>query len=285
MSAVTAGFIKSPEVNLYYTQRGKGPILLILQGGAGNADGSEALADALADRFTVVTYDRRGLSRSKPARAEGCEIETHAGDAVRLIAALSHEPVFAFGASFGALIGVELAAQYPDVVRLVVAHEPPVYRLLKGEEREKALRSHAELHDTFQREGLPAAMKLMFARSGVDINDREPDVSPPATLQPDPQSVAQHFANLQYFLTWDVPAANRYQPDLAALLIAKSKIIPSIGMSSRATLASRSAIVLAEVLNVAAIEFPGGHTGYVLRPKAFAGKLGELFKQVDNGVH
>ena len=44
--------------------------MLILQGGAGDADGSEALANELARDFTVVTYDRRGLSRSTPIRAE-----------------------------------------------------------------------------------------------------------------------------------------------------------------------------------------------------------------------
>lgn len=279
MNAVTTGFIESPEVDLYYTKRGEGPMLLILQGGAGNANGSEALADSLADRFTIVTYDRRGLSRSKPVH-EGCEISTHAADAARLIAALSPEPVFVIGNSMGALIGVELTARHPDVVRLAVVHEPPLYRLLKGEEQEEALRSLAKVHDTFQREGLPAAMKLMIARSGVDINDREPDVPSPATAQLDPQFAAQHFANYQYFLTWDLPAANRYEPDLAALRAAKSKIIPAIGMNSKAIAPSRCTIALAEVLKVAPVEFPGGHTGYVLRPKAFAERLAELFKSI-----
>jgi pimeloyl-ACP methyl ester carboxylesterase len=84
--------LETPEVNLYYTLRGSGPILLILQGGAGNAEGSEALADQLAGQFTVVTYDRRGLSRSTPVRAEGCEIAIHAVDAARLLAALTPGP-------------------------------------------------------------------------------------------------------------------------------------------------------------------------------------------------
>ena len=52
-------------------------MLLILQGGAGNADGSEDLANQLAERFTVVTYDCRGLSRSAPIRAGGYEIAAH----------------------------------------------------------------------------------------------------------------------------------------------------------------------------------------------------------------
>jgi len=89
--------LETSEVTLYYTVRGAGRMQLILQGGAGNADGSEALASELADHFTVVTYDRRGLSRSKPMRAEGYEIAAHAGDAARLITAISSEPVFVFG--------------------------------------------------------------------------------------------------------------------------------------------------------------------------------------------
>src|SRR5262252_5465580 len=36
-----ASQLEAPEVNLYYTVRGSGPMLLIFQGGAGNADGSE----------------------------------------------------------------------------------------------------------------------------------------------------------------------------------------------------------------------------------------------------
>jgi len=39
------GQLDTPEVNLYYTIRGDGPVLLILQGGAGNAEGSEDLAN------------------------------------------------------------------------------------------------------------------------------------------------------------------------------------------------------------------------------------------------
>ncbi|MFZ0593851.1 MAG: alpha/beta hydrolase [Bryobacteraceae bacterium] len=268
-----AGLIESPEVNLYYTKRSAGPMLLILQGGAGNADGSEALAD----RFTVVTYDRRGLSRSKPLGAEGCELATHAADAGRLIAALSPEPAFVFGSSIGALIGLELAAHHSEHVRLLVAHEPPVYRLLNGAEQEEALRSHAELHETFQREGLPAAMKLMIARSGVDINDREPEVPAPLAPAMDPQSAAQRLADLHQFLAYDVPAVTRYQPDLGALTASRSKIVPAIGTGSRSTRPHRCAVAVAELLGVAAVEFPGGHTGYILRPKAFAAKLEELF--------
>lgn len=234
------GFIETPEVNLYYTMRGQGPTLLVLQGGAGNAEGSEALANALADRFTVVTYDRRGLSRSKPKQGEGCEIGTHAADAVQLIDALSREPVFAFGSSIGALIGLSLVAAHPERIRLLVAHEPPAYRLLQGDEQEEALRTHRELHETFQRDGLPAALKLMIARSGVNIADREPEVS---LGQPtDPQTATQRAADLEYFFRWDVPAVSRHQPDCAALIAAMPRIVPAVGAGSGPTRPYRCAI-------------------------------------------
>jgi pimeloyl-ACP methyl ester carboxylesterase len=270
------GQLDTTEVNLYYTIRGDGPILLILQGGSGNADGSEDLANQLSHDFTVITYDRRGLSRSTPIQAKRYEIAAHAADAARLIAALSGKPVFVFGSSIGALIGLELTVHHGAHVRALIAHEPPVLQLL--EEREEALRRHTEVLETFQRDGIPGAMKLMVALSGVDINDREPEV-PAAALAADPKVAAGRFADLQHFLTYDVPAVTRYQPDIAALRAAASKIIPAAGSTPPPTMPYRCATALAAVLGVDVVEFPGGHSGYCLRPKAFAAKLNELLRQ------
>jgi pimeloyl-ACP methyl ester carboxylesterase len=254
-------------------------MLLVLQGGAGNADGSEALAAQLTDRFTVVTYDRRGLSRSEPIRVDGYELAAHAADAAHLITALSSEPAFAFGSSMGALIGLELAARYPHLVRMVIAHEPPAYRLLEGTEQDEALRSHTEVLETFRREGMPVAMKIMIARSGVDLTDCEPDVPAPVASGADPNAAAQRFADLAHFFTWDVPAVNRYQPDIAALKAAAPRIVPGIGEGSPSTFPRRSTVALSAILGREPTRFPGGHTSYILRPKGVAAKISELFQQ------
>jgi pimeloyl-ACP methyl ester carboxylesterase len=50
---------------VFYRVLGSGPLLLILSGGHGDADTSEGLCNQLSDRYRIVTYDRRGLSRSK----------------------------------------------------------------------------------------------------------------------------------------------------------------------------------------------------------------------------
>jgi pimeloyl-ACP methyl ester carboxylesterase len=272
------GRLHTDEVTLYYTIRGSGPMLLILQGGAGNADGAEELANQLAGDFTVVTYDRRGLSRSRPIQAERYEIAAHGDDAARLITALTDEPAFVFGSSIGALIGLELASHHGALVRTLIAHEPPVLRLLERVEQEEALSRRTEALEAFQRDGIPAAMKLMVALAGVDINDREPEVMAP-TLAADPKVAAQRFADLKHFLTCDVPAVTRYQPDIAALTAAGSRIIPAVGSSSSATMPCRCATAVAAVLGVRVAEFPGGHSAYVLRPRAFAARLRELLRQ------
>jgi pimeloyl-ACP methyl ester carboxylesterase len=273
------GQIETADVNLYYTIRGAGPMIVILQGGAGNADGSEDLANHLAGHFTVVTYDRRGLSRSAPIRAEGYEIAAHAADVAELIAAFSDEPAFVFGASIGALIGLELVAHHAACVRALVAHEPPVLELLEATSRKEAMRHHSEVIETFRRDGIPAAMKLMVAMSGLDINDREPEV-PAQALAVDQKAAAQRAADLRHFLTWDVPAVTRYQPDIAAVAVQASRIVPAVGITSPATVAHRCAIALAGVLGASVVDFPGGHSGYILRPKAFAAKLVEVFQQM-----
>jgi pimeloyl-ACP methyl ester carboxylesterase len=275
------GRLQTEEVALYYTIRGSGPMLLILQGGAANADGAEDLANQLADDFTVVTYDRRGLSRSTPIQAERYDIAAHADDAARLITKFADEPAFVFGGSIGALIGLELAAHHGAHVRTLIAHEPPVLRLLEGVEQDEALRRHTEALEAFQRDGIPGAMKLMVALAGVDINDREPEVPAP-TLAADPKVAAQRFADLKHFLTFDVPAVTRYQPDIAALTAAGSRIIPAAGSSSSTTMPCRCATAVAAVLGVRVAEFPGGHSAYILRPRAFAAKLRELLQQRRN---
>jgi pimeloyl-ACP methyl ester carboxylesterase len=111
-------------------------MLLVLQGGAAGARGSDALAAELADAFTIVSFDRRGLSQS--AMDEGAPaptIESHADDAYRLLVSLGSVPAFVFGNSIGALIGLELVGRHPEHVRLLVAHEAPAAEVLDEPER------------------------------------------------------------------------------------------------------------------------------------------------------
>lgn len=85
----TTDLLRVPGATLYYEMRGTGPMLLISQSGEGDAGRSIDLVDQLVGDFTMVTYDRRGLSRSTlddPAR--GVTFAKHAQDVHHLLAAL-----------------------------------------------------------------------------------------------------------------------------------------------------------------------------------------------------
>src|SRR5215467_3991788 len=65
MIAMKAGTQRVPGANLHYEVRGSGPILLLIHPAGGDARAFDAIAGKLAGRYTVMAYDRRGLSRSR----------------------------------------------------------------------------------------------------------------------------------------------------------------------------------------------------------------------------
>ena len=56
--------VSANDTTLYYELRGDGPSLLLISGATGDAGHWTDVADKLADNYTVITYDRRGNSRS-----------------------------------------------------------------------------------------------------------------------------------------------------------------------------------------------------------------------------
>jgi len=218
---------------LFYRVRGSGPLVLIFPGGDGDADTADALSNELIDRYTIITYDRRGMSRSKiDAPGDSLTLETHCDDAHRLLAALTNVPAFVFGSSIGALIGLDLVARHPRQVATLVAHEPPAFELLPDEERNLATRMQEGAEEAFRREGIQAGFKRLVELAAVDYNDREPDmVLPPPT--------SQRSANLSFFLSNDAPAVRRYRLDLTALHESTTRIIPAVGQSAAGALRTK----------------------------------------------
>jgi pimeloyl-ACP methyl ester carboxylesterase len=264
---------------LHYKRRGAGPVLLIIQGGAGDADSSDRLVDGLVDAYTVVTYDRRGLSRSTlTGELIGTTLETHGDDGHHLLARVTTEPALVFGASLGAVIALDLTARHPDQVHTLVAYEPASPELLSETERTAAVLTHANLEETFRREGVAATMVKMRGVSGTNFHDREPDLETPKR---DAQAMARMASNLAFFLTYDGGAAHLYKPDIAALRRAPTRIVPAAGQTSGETWPRHTAVALAAQLGTDLQEFPGNHSGPMLHPRAFAMRLRAVFEETD----
>jgi pimeloyl-ACP methyl ester carboxylesterase len=262
--------LRVPGAGLFYRVRGSGPVLLILAGGDTDADTTDRLCDRLLDRFTVVTYDRRGLSRSTlDADTPPPSIETHADDAHRLLATVTHEPAFVFGNSIGGLSGLELVTRHPEQVRVLVAHEAPTRELLPAEESARLAAAQAEMENAFTHQGIAAAMAISARLAAIDPADKESDV-------PEALNTAQRQKNLAFLLTYDVPAVRRHRVDVATLISRATYIVPAAGQSTPETLLHRCSEALAITLGRRLVEFPGGHTGWLLRPNGFADALRQV---------
>ncbi|MGA2762595.1 MAG: alpha/beta hydrolase [Spirochaetia bacterium] len=271
------GILRVSEATLFYRVRGTGPLLLILAGGHGDADTTNAFCEQLIDHYTVVTYDRRGLSRSTiDASAGSPSIATHSDDAHRLLTALTTEPALVFGSSIGALIGLDLVARHPRQIRVLVAHEPPAWDLLPEAERDGAVHALEDIVNAFRREGANVAFQKFLSLAAVDYADREPEV---ALARPNPQVAS----NMNFFFLHDVLGVNDYRVDVAsidALQLTPMRIVVAGG--GRESVPHRCAEELSAKLCTTLVEFPGGHTGWLLRPKGFAAKLFEVLMVGDH---
>ena len=114
--------------DLYYETRGNGPATLLIPGATGDAGHFDKAADILASNHTVITYDRRGNSRSHSAGP--ALLDRQADDAAALLRHLGAAPAVVFGTSGGAIIALKLAIRTPEVARLVIVHEPPFIQAL-----------------------------------------------------------------------------------------------------------------------------------------------------------
>ncbi|HXH83746.1 MAG TPA: alpha/beta hydrolase [Candidatus Tectomicrobia bacterium] len=124
---------KVNDVRLAYQLQGTGPISVVLVHGSWSSRRNwDLVVPALARQFRVLTYDRRGHSESERPPAQG-SVHEDAADLALLLETLRLAPAFVVGNSFGGSIALRLAGQRPDLLRGVLAHEPPLFRLLGGD--------------------------------------------------------------------------------------------------------------------------------------------------------
>jgi pimeloyl-ACP methyl ester carboxylesterase len=269
-----ANTLKVPGARLYYEVRGSGPTLLLISGGPTDANLYAGIAPLLAGSYSVVTYDPRGNSRSRLDNPiTDLAIDIHGDDAARLLDAVGQGPAYVFGNSGGALIGLNLAARYPEKVLTLVAHEPPAVELLPDAAAHRA-RSQ-EIYDTFQSQGVGPAMQKFLALAGLKGG-------PPPDAQGGPsnpemmEAMARMGRNMELFLARGMREAGTFVPDVATLRKLTPRVLIAGGEASGDQLAYRAAVALADRLGSAVVHFPGDHGGFTTHPDTFATRLRQL---------
>jgi pimeloyl-ACP methyl ester carboxylesterase len=267
------GTLQVPGATLYYEVRGSGPVLLMIPGGPMDAGGFAAIAERMADQYTVVTYDCRGNSRSPAAGSwDDLTIQVMADDAQRLLAAAGSEPACVLGSSGGATYGLDLVARHPGRVRTLVAHEPPVSELLPDAARWHAF--NEEIGATYRRDGVIPALQKFTQGVGFGSEPASPDREP----RPDSAEATRRTqGNLELFAGHLIPVIGNYSPDVAALRSSSTRIIVGVGgASTPGQMPYQTAHALAGTLGVPLAQFPGGHGGFDSHPAEFAARLREV---------
>ena len=157
--------LETTEAGIVYDVHGPLPTpdgrpLLLMVGQPMDASGFYTLASLLPER-TVVTYDPRGLGRSKrkDGRVENTP-ELQAKDLHDLVEHLGAGPVEVFASSGGAITALALVAAFPGDVTTLVAHEPPLFSVLP--DAAGAERARTAVRDAYQARGWGAGIRRLM---------------------------------------------------------------------------------------------------------------------------
>jgi pimeloyl-ACP methyl ester carboxylesterase len=214
MSAEAMPEKKVNGIGLYYELGGSGEPLALVHGSWGDATNWRFVVPGLAESFRVLTYDRRGHSRSERPDTPG-SVDEDGDDLAALLEALDLAPAHVATNSWGGNIALRLATRRPHVFRSLSCHEPPLWSLLEGDaESEEMLQQGARSDEEVGRriaagdhEGaarhfveevafgpgawdneLPAETQAVFVRNAPTYLDELQD---PNALSVDPDALAR----------------------------------------------------------------------------------------------
>jgi len=272
-SQATEGLVKVNGAELYHQVRGSGPELLLIQGTGADSGYYDRLATELARDFTVLTYDRRGWSRSpRPAGWEKTSIEEQADDAAWLLKATGHSPAIVFGHSSAGLTALDLVLRHPDLVRGAILHESSTFTSLPMDFVEQQFAEMNSLIGPAVAAGGPRAGQQAFltALAGEDGLDSVAE----------PEMLERWLGNAEFMFEYEFPSMLLgYRPDPAAIAAVTVPVKVMRAAESQPINVAASEWLAAQ-LKTEVLIAPGAHIAMSSRPQEFANAIRPLLKEV-----
>lgn len=247
------------DLELYHEVRGAGPVVLLVPGVPGDGGQFEEVAAAL-NGCTVVTYDRRGTSRSpRPHGWTATTVAEQADDAADLLPRVTSDPAVVYGTSNGAMIALELALRHPERVSMVLLHEVPLFSVLA--DGVPVGRMLGDLIGAGMERGGPVGALDAFLRFayGDGLVD-----------QIDPALRARMDANAATVFSIELPGFQAYRPDEVALRSLGVPVRLLVGEDQAVPLFGEAATWLAERLGTSVVSSPGAHGPHWSHPVELA---------------
>jgi pimeloyl-ACP methyl ester carboxylesterase len=243
--------------------------VLFVSGSTGDAGHFERVVRTLSDEFTVVTYDRRGNSRSlRPDGWASTSTREQSEDAAKLIETLGIAPAAVFGTSAGAIIALDLLIRRPELLRGAILHEPPLNAgMSRPEEVGRAIRRAVE--DGTQRGG-PRGGVETFLRFVVGDETYE---------RFDPSVLERMLGNGETLFGVEFGVFDAYRPDDATLSGVEVPVMVMVGTESLPYFGEASRW-LATRMDAGLETLVGGHSPYIDRPEETAQALRVLLRRL-----
>ncbi|HET6874418.1 MAG TPA: alpha/beta hydrolase [Acidimicrobiales bacterium] len=245
------------DTTIHYERAGSGPALVFIHGMCGDARVWEGQVDRLADRFTCITYDRRGHTRSAAGSVPE-SVQSHAADAGALIEALGVVRPVVIGSSGGARIAVELARTRPELLAGAVFSEPPIFSLVPDAGQRFMAEIAAAVRPAAEAGGPSAAVDAFF-----------PLVCPGLWSQLSEDAKDRYRANGPMMLAEFTGPPYQLSPGDAAGIGLPCVVVA--GTESHPALRAIAAALLRALPDARFVELEGaGHVTYAERPDEFA---------------
>ena len=269
-------FLEKEDVSLYYEVQGQGQPFLLIHGVIVDGGLYEKAAELLSAYYKVITYDRRGNSRSTCKGGNVFSMESQIEDIRDLMDELSIEDTYVVGVSAGAVIGQYFLQKYPDKVRHLIMYEPAMLGEMK-DEPELAHWIDMMMELINKRKLNSAVLKFVEHIGNTD----------PHSPKKDKDTSFREMKNHEYALTQEFPGLAAYRPDKEKMKKSAAKITLAAGEKSGNTVYVKAAGVLAEILGKKEIYYPGCHNFPYDRPEEFAACILETLNgnYPDRSVH
>lgn len=279
--------MKAAHGTLFCRREGSGPTLLLIHGVACDSEFFRQASAILAEHFTVISYDRRGYSRSIPAEGEtDFSVWAHADDAAEIIRAelkrvkeekkcpgetdyqsreKKHEGGRAFvaGCSAGGAVTAALATKYPELVCQVFLHEP----LMRGS-GELAVEQDAfweKLRKSAKKHRIITCMMHFINAMGGMNRDKESQSM---------EQQSRNLKNLELFLEKEMDSFSSLKLDDFSISV---PVTVACGSDDKTGMFHRAACQAAGAKNWNYMIVPGYHNFASDEPEAFARCITEEF--------
>lgn len=243
-------------IEIYVEVHGSGPPLVLIAGLASDSQSWLPVIAPLAEHFTVIVYDNRGVGRTAPADAP-ISIALLADDCARLLDRLGYPKVHLLGHSMGGLVAQQFAARHADRIDRLI---------LVGTDRKNPARNDDLLLEmaaslesgTSVEDWLRELFRWLFTERFLQSEDAVTEAIRVAVEYPYPQSPEQFRRQVEAVVAFDGVDASRIAAPTLVVTGSEDRLFPpQVGRALAEQLRDGTFLVVPDAAHSIHMEAPG----------------------------